>query len=336
MTQLPTETWLAAWRRCSSRRTRLASFPCVASSPSSRLSVPAAAIPRSRRSWTSRTTIGSESLGNGVPAVGSAGSASSSGAGGGVGGEPGGDPGLGRLRCVPPADHPVGQAAEVLDQDQAEHRRDGPDLADPERRGRLEGLQEPADPRLVQLAVGVRHQGEGEGVDLRIPPCRLDGQLGQLGIIAAGEVLLDLAEHLFHDVEVVGEPIGVDPPATGTVDLGVDPLEGPDEDLAVLGEPLQEEVAHPELRINLADRRQLPRQGFQPVQPVQFGPDRRVALRVEERRRGLVRRERLRSVAGCDGRAHPADFLPGWLAHDLPTNPTPPTPRATRDNLLPL
>ena len=44
-----------------------------------------------------------------------------------------GKPGVGFQRLIPAPDHPLGQAAKVLDQDQAEHRGHGPELADRQR-----------------------------------------------------------------------------------------------------------------------------------------------------------------------------------------------------------
>jgi len=180
------------------------------------------------------------------------------------------DPGIGEQRLVPTPDHPLGQAAEVLDQDQPEHRRHGPEFADGERSHRLEGLEEPRDPRFVELAVGVGDQGKGQRVDPRIPSDMADGQLRQLGVIAAGKVLLDLPEHVLDDMEVVRQPVGVDPSPLGTVDLADDPAVGPDQDLSVLGEPTKQKVAG--LRLGLDPRPPKPACGPTP----QVGPPRRV------------------------------------------------------------
>ncbi len=76
-----------------------------------------------------------------------------------------GRPCLGAPAFLPAPDHPLGQAAEVLEQDEAEHGRQGPELADRERSGLLEHPDEPGDPRLVELAVRMRHQGQRQRVD---------------------------------------------------------------------------------------------------------------------------------------------------------------------------
>jgi len=201
-------------------------------------------------------------------------------------------------KCSAAPDHPLGQAAEVLDQDQPEHRRHGPELADPERGDRLERADEVGDPGLVELAVGVRDQRQGQGVDAGVAPDLADGELGQLGVVAAGQVLLDLAEDVLDDVEVVREPFGVDPAPLGAVDLAGDPAVGPDQDLAVLGESTQDEVVRLEARGHDAGGGEPLRQRLQAVEAVKFGADRRLAPRVEERRDRRVRGERGRVGSG--------------------------------------
>ena len=165
---------------------------------------------------------------------------------------------------------------------------------------------------LVQLGVGMRNQGQGQGIDPGIALDVAGGELGQLGIVAAGQVELDLAEHVLDDVEVVGEPLRVDPPAFGAVDLGDDPAVSLDQDLAVLREAAEQQVARLQVR-----RRRPPAEAsrcasaFEPVQAVEFGPDRGL------RPFGSMNGEAVGSEASdvgstvtARGRAHPADESP--------------------------
>ena len=66
------------------------------------------------------------------------------------------------------------------------------------------------DAERVELdpAVRVRDEGPGQPVDARISLQLSRGQLGQLPIEARRKVLLDLADLLFDDVEVVEQPLG--------------------------------------------------------------------------------------------------------------------------------
>ena len=119
-------------------------------------------------------------------------------------------PSLGAAAFLPAPDHPLGQPPEVLEQDQAEHRRQGPELADRQRVGLLERPDKPGDPRLVELAVGVGDQRQGQRVDAGIAGERRYRQLGQQLIVARRQVVADLAERVGDDVEVVDQPFGVD------------------------------------------------------------------------------------------------------------------------------
>jgi len=48
-------------------------------------------------------------------------------------------------------------------------------------------------------------------VDAGVASRRIDRELGQLLVVAAGQVLPDLAQHLLDDVEVVEQPLRVEP-----------------------------------------------------------------------------------------------------------------------------
>jgi hypothetical protein len=89
-------------------------------------------------------------------------------------------------------------------------------------------------------------------------------------------------------VEVVCEPLRVDPSSFGTVDLAHDPAMGLDQDLAIVGEPAEQQVAPVYLRVDDRGRGQALRQALQPVQAVEFSPDWGLPPGLDERRSGGV------------------------------------------------
>ena len=324
MTPLPTETWFAAWRRCSSRSSSSGSTLCRRRSAATRSSAAEAPGPWSRSSWSSRTTKavdstspgGSSIAGTSFATVPSCCDASRCFVG----------PLVGPAAARAAAEHLVGQPPEVLEQDEPEHRRHGPELADRQRGDRLERVDEPGDPRLVEPAVGVRHQGQRQREDAGVSLERLDGQLGQLGVVARGQVLLDLAEDVVDDVEVVDEPLGVEPAALAAVEAGEDLLVGLRERHPVLGEPLQERAVPPRRRGQAARRGQPAGVLLEVLDPQQLGEDRRLAPGVDQRRRRLAPWLRCRGRPSHRRHAHPGDFLltrRGGGRRDPPRGPRP-------------
>ena len=100
------------------------------------------------------------------------------------------------------------RAPEVLDEEDPQRDRNRPELADRERLHALVGAHE-ADERLgIEVAVGVRDERPGQTEDSRVPGERPARELRQQAIEAARQVVADLADLLFDDVEVVDEPLG--------------------------------------------------------------------------------------------------------------------------------
>src|SRR2546421_535023 len=93
---------------------------------------------------------------------------------------------------VGPAHQPPGHPAQVLDEDQPQHDWHGPQFADRERRLRLVRPDEEGDVVLVEGAVGVRDQFQGEAVDAGPAAERAAGELRQVVVVAAGQVGADL------------------------------------------------------------------------------------------------------------------------------------------------
>ena len=153
-----------------------------------------------------------------------------------------------------------------------------------QRGDRLEGLDVPADPGLVQAAVGVRHQRQGQREDARIAGQRAVGQLGQLRVVAARQVVLDLAEGVLDDVEIIGEPLGLEAPGPGMDGVLDDPAVRLDQDAPVLREAAEQGGAHSGPRGRHGGRREFPGVRLQVIQAEQLGPDRLLAVGVDERR----------------------------------------------------
>ena len=81
------------------------------------------------------------------------------------------------------------------------------------------------------------------------------------------------------------------PLSVRAIDLVDDPAVGLDQDLAILGEPLEQEVADLDLRVDHGRRSQPTRQRLEPVEAEKLGPDRCLAPRIDEGRGGRVGRE---------------------------------------------
>ena len=102
--------------------------------------------------------------------------------------------------------HPVGRPAQILDQHDAQRDRHRPELADRQRGDPLVGAQERAEEMRLEAAVGVRDDGPGHAVHARIAGERPVHQLRQLAVVAARQIVADLADLLLDDVHVVDEP----------------------------------------------------------------------------------------------------------------------------------
>ena len=102
---------------------------------------------------------------------------------------------------------PGGHAAQVLEQGQPQHDRDGPQLAHGERRHRLVGRDKAAEAVSVQAAVPVRDRLERDVVDPRQPGRRAFGQARQLAAVARREVAPRGPNLLLDQVVVVEQPL---------------------------------------------------------------------------------------------------------------------------------
>ncbi len=93
------------------------------------------------------------------------------------------------------------------EQPEAEHDRDGPQLTDGEASNALIREHVPRQEAEIEASVGVTKVVEAEAVDAGIAGHHPGGDARQLGEVARGEVLFDLAELLLDDVGVVEQPL---------------------------------------------------------------------------------------------------------------------------------
>ncbi|MNT07853.1 hypothetical protein D3C72_1425720 [compost metagenome] len=96
-----------------------------------------------------------------------------------------------------------GEPAQILDQNNAQRDRHRPEFADRQRLDALIGGDEAAQDVGIEVAVSVGDKGPGQPEDARIASEWPVGELGQLAIVAGGQVVPDLADLLLDDVIVV-------------------------------------------------------------------------------------------------------------------------------------
>ena len=201
---LRTVTFMAAWRWCSRRTISSALVPCAARSSSSQPSAGVTAGSWSRSRWKSWTRPG-------VDSAASASRRSEAAVASGLS-RAEAEQAVGELvrlcRAFAAADDRLGQAAQVLDQDDAQADGDRPELADRQRLDPLVGAHETAQALRVEAAVGVSDVRPRQADDPGIPLEVALGELGQLAVVVRGQVVADLAQLLVDDVEVVDEPFG--------------------------------------------------------------------------------------------------------------------------------
>ena len=191
------------------------------------------------------------------------------------------EPALGPLPFLPATEHLFSKTAQVLEQDQAEHGGQRPEFADCQGDNLLESFDEAADFRLVKLAIRVRDERHGQGVDAGKPQERRDPELGQHLVVAPRKVLANLTQYIVHDVKVVGQPVGIDAldllaivPEDFTASL--------DQDLLVFDKPLQQGAIHPLPLLQDACRGQPASLALQPFHPEQLRSYRTLSPGIEQ------------------------------------------------------
>ncbi len=133
-------------------------------------------------------------------------------------------------------------AAQILDQRQAQHDGDGPQLTQQERRDRLVGRDEPAETVRVHPPIAVGDGLEGDVVHARQPGGGAVGQARQIPAVPLGQVAPGRADLFFHEVEVVEQPLPGGRHAVARRKRFRQLLAGLDQDALVRGQPRQQLV----------------------------------------------------------------------------------------------
>jgi hypothetical protein len=132
---------------------------------------------------------------------------------------------------------------QVLDEGEAQHDRDRPQLAHLERRDRLVGGDEARETLGVDAAVAVGDRLEGEVVDARQPGRGPFRQARQLAAVALRQMPLGRADLLLDQVEIVEQPLRGGGDAQVRGDVGGLSFADVREDAFVRGEARQQPVA---------------------------------------------------------------------------------------------
>ncbi len=116
--------------------------------------------------------------------------------------------GIGGLAGGATAHDPLGGAAQVLDQHDAQRDRHRPELADGQRLDALVGVHEARQGLGIEAAVGMGDEGPRQPEDARIVGERAGRQLRELPIVPGRQIVANLADLFLGDVEVVDQPVG--------------------------------------------------------------------------------------------------------------------------------
>ena len=116
--------------------------------------------------------------------------------------------GVGVGPCAASDGHLVGEAAEVLDQHDAQGDRYRPQFADGQRLDLLISDDKALQDVRVEVAVGVGDKRPGHAQYTWITGKGTAGEFRQLAVIARRQVIADLANLLFDQVIVVQQPLG--------------------------------------------------------------------------------------------------------------------------------
>ena len=203
------------------------------------------------------------------------------------------------------------QPPQVVHHDQAQHDRNGPQLADRQGGYRLERLDEARDVALVQATVAVGHQLQRHGVNARQAVERSSLDLRQELIVPARQIGADFDQGFGDDMEIVEQPFGVRAEPLLTAVSGADLPVGGQEAAAVVHEtPQQRSAGHDRRPARVGG--QLAGVGLQPIQAEQLRPHRLMAQRIAEK---MIRRPNRSSDRGPRLRGGHYDCLPHTDPH---------------------
>ena len=151
-------------------------------------------------------------------------------------------PGVGAVALLAVVVDAGGDAAQILDQRDAQHDRDRPQLAQLERRDVLVGNDEARQAFRVDPAVAVRNDFEGDLVDARIAFGVVVGQARQLPAVVSRQVTARRADLFFDQVKVIQQPLGGRGDLAPRLDGGGQFGAGGGNDVVVVGEAGQQPV----------------------------------------------------------------------------------------------
>ena len=135
-----------------------------------------------------------------------------------------------------------GDPAQILDQRDAQHDRNRPQLAQLERRDVLIGNDEARQALRVDPAVAVRHDFKGDLVDARIAVGVFVGQARQLPAVVSRQVTARRADLFFDQVKIIQQPLGSRGDLAPRLDGGGQFGAGGGDDVVVVGEAGQQPV----------------------------------------------------------------------------------------------
>jgi hypothetical protein len=168
-----------------------------------------------------------------------------------------------RLRAAAAAvEDLVRDAPEDLDERHLQHGGPGPELAQGERGHGLVGDEEAREAVRVEAPVAVADELQRHRVDAGTPRELARGELGQLVVVAAGQVARRLARRGLDDREVVEQPLGGRGRALAAVDVVGEPLVGLAQPRCVVLEAREE---GPRPLAGLARERELGRERLGPL-----------------------------------------------------------------------
>lgn len=140
-------------------------------------------------------------------------------------------------------DDAFGDAPQILDEDNPQGDRRGPELADRQRLHFLIGVHEAAPHIDVEPAVRVRNEGPGHPEDARKAGERSICEFRQLAVVARRKVRSDLPDLPLHLVEIVDQPLGRRGDGGVLSDRAANGFVSGDQAHFVVGEPIQQRMA---------------------------------------------------------------------------------------------
>ncbi len=145
------------------------------------------------------------------------------------------------LVAVPPArGNAPGDPPEALDEGQAKHDRDGPQLAQLERDDGLVGGDEAAEVVGIDTPIDMRDQLQGDAVGAGVAGQRPARQPGKLPAVLPRKVSPGGPDLRFNEVEVVEQPVGGGGDALAFTGGGADQFVGGQERIGILRQSRQQ------------------------------------------------------------------------------------------------